>query len=165
MNINYDEMLANYNKNIETNLRDFKGGPPPFEEWCPYEGDDSKSMKHLLDLAKDAGYEVIEVRKKATDTPIPGFYTENYKSQRAWEAEKTLRLIANEYNPQIMINVCGLKKNVLTIDYEDTVGATPFHEHLIKIEDQLNRQLNETFDIQTMNIEDKNARKAYCKQK
>ena len=159
MNVNYDSMLEAYNKNLETNLRDFKGGPPPFEEWCPYEGDDVKSVEHLIDLAKSAGNEVVTV------THAQGEKT--YKSERALKAEKELKAISKAFNTQVNVWVVGLKKNVLTIDYQDSLDESglPFHEYLIKIEGVLNKDLGESFDIQTLNVEDKNIRKAYCKQK
>ena len=152
MNINYDEMLANCNKNLETNLRGFKGGPAPFEEWCPYEGDHDKSIQDLMDIAKKAGNEVVAIFTQHGGVTL-------YQSERAVQAKKVLNEIAEKMGRLIVVNVVGLKKNVLTIDYEEPLGAQPFHEMLIKIEAKLNEIMNEKFDIQTLNIDDKNRRK------
>lgn len=148
MHINYDKMLADYNKNMETNLRGFAGGPPPFECWVPYEGDDKKSIDDLLSIAREAGHEVVFVNHGDKE------YS-NY-TDRALRAELSL----NKFITPSFVKVISLKKNVLTIDYED--NGTKFYEQLIKLEAFVNKELNEKFDIQTLNIDDKNKRKASC---
>ena len=146
MLINYTEMLAEYKKNMETNLRGFSGGPPPFETWVPYEGDDGKSMQALIDLAKEAGHEVVSVISENNLTA--------YLSERARVAQNWFEM----NHPHVRI--VGLKRNVLTLDYEETPYAyAPFHTFLISIEKKLNEELGETFDIQTLELSDKNKRK------
>lgn len=143
MHINYDELLANYKKNMETNLRGFTGGPPPFETWVPYDGDDQKSKEELVSLARGIGHEVIYVNDGCA-----------FFSERASKAESLLQSKC----PEHMIRVMGLKKNVLTIDYAEPIGGN-FHSRLIALEGEINQELGETFDIQTLNVEDKNKRK------
>lgn len=155
MQINYDEMLTNYNKNMETNLRGFSGGPPPFETWVPYEGDHDKSIKELVELAKNAGHEVVAVMTNQGGVTL-------YQSDRAINAKVALNDIAITLGRTMVINVVGLKKNVLTIDYEDNAETKGFYKSLIEIEGLLNEKMNEKFDIQTLNIDDKNKRKSAC---
>ena len=145
MLINYTEMLAEYKKNMETNLRGFSGGPPPFETWVPYDGDDGKSMRALIDLAKDAGHEVVSV---ISENNLTSYLSERARAAQSWFEVK---------HPHVRI--VGLKRNVLTIDYEDKPGEPPFHTRLIGIESDINNDLSESFDIQTLNIDDKNKRK------
>ena len=147
MHINYDNMLADYKKNMETNLRGFSGGPPPFECWVPYEGDDKRSIDDIISIARESGNEVVSVKY--------GDQEHSFISKRALTAEVNLTLLSG-----VQVKVVGLKKNVLTIDYP--ISETKFHENLIKLEASLNKQLNEKFDIQTLNIDDKNKRKAAC---
>ena len=151
MQVNYDEMLSNYKKNIETNLRGFSGGPAPFETWVPYEGDDNKSIEALMELAKESGQEFIAITH--------GSVTHNYISDRAKQAQDYIIQVLKELNYTHLVNIVGLKKNVLTVDYEDLIGHKPFHTFLIKLETILNEMMNEKFDIQTLNLDDKNKRK------
>lgn len=149
MHINYEAMLTDYNKNLETNLRGFAGGPPPFETWTPYDGDDEKSIGDLLDYAKADGHEVVIVNFKDKDY--------SYHSNRAVQAELYLNKISENLGFGVLIKVAGLKRNVLTIDYDSSHDR--FHAELIKIERELNTRLGDKFDIQTLNVDDKNKRK------
>lgn len=142
-------MLSDYNKNLETNLRGFSGGPPPFETWTPYDGDDEKSIADLIDYAKADGHEVVIINFKDKDY--------SYHSQRASQAELYLNKIIEHMELGVVVKVAGLKRNVLTIDYDSK--HEKFHTQLIKIERELNVRLGDKFDIQTLNVDDKNKRK------
>ncbi len=150
MRVDYAKMLAEYEKNMETNLRGFSGGPPPFECWVPYAGDHDKSINDLMDTAKSAGHEVITVDH--------GDLEYNYYSDRARQAELSIAKIIDDFGLNTKTKVVGLKKNVLTLDYDES--EKDFHFNLIKIEAELNKRISEKFDIQTLNIDDKNRRKA-----
>ncbi len=150
MHINYEAMLTEYNKNLETNLRGFSGGPPPFETWTPYDGDHDKSITDLIDYAKADGNEVVIINFQDKDY--------SYHSNRASQAELYLNKITENMGLGVVVKVAGLKRNVLTIDY-DAIDNDMFHVELIKIERELNKRLGEKFDIQTLNVDDKNKRK------
>lgn len=156
MLIKYEELLADYKTNIETNLRGFSGGPHPFETWVPYEGDHIKSINALIDLAIEAKNEVITVQASkeicGSDDNIICI------SPRAAKISESLSTICNDLGYTNKVKVVGLKNNVLTLDYEETPGLKPFHLSLIQIEDALNLALNEKLDIQTLNVDDKNRR-------
>lgn len=150
MQINYDEMLTAYNKNMETNLRGFAGGPPPFENWVPYEGDHVKSIQELIDIAIESGQEVITVESAHGRRVI--------HTERAKKAKDNIDEILREKGLPNTVTIISLKKNVLTIDYEEIKDTQPFHERLIWLEGELNDIQGEKFNIETINLEDKNKR-------
>lgn len=150
MRIDYEKMLTDYNTNMVTNLRGFSGGPPPFELWVPAGDDHAKSIEDIIDIAKSAGNEVVVVDH--------GDIEYNYYSHRAGEAETILNKISDEFGHTTKMKIHSLKKNILTIDYEEAPSDKNFHFALLKIEAELNTRLNEKFDIQTMTLEDKNKR-------
>jgi len=150
MLIDYDKLLADYNKNMETNLRGFSGGPPPFETWVPYDGDDQKSIDELITLAKEIGHEVITVKSAKGDRID--------KSQKALEAEGFMNKALEELNWLQRVTVVALRNKVLTIDYTDFAGEKPLHTYLIKLEKILNEMTGQNYDLQTLNIDDRNRR-------
>lgn len=147
MFIDYQTMLKEYNDNMQNNLRGFTGGPPPFEDWVPYDDDPFKSAEELIKLAQKAKHEVITI--KLSDNSTAG-----YMSDRAKTAQKYISSIVNEMKyPEV--KVVGLRHNVLTVDFNHPT----FHEKLISLEHTVNELMGERFDIQTLNIDDKNKRK------
>lgn len=151
MIINYDDMLANYKKNLETNLRGFNGGPPPFEDWVPYEGDTNKSLKDIIELARNSGHEIFHITADKIKS--------TWKSPRAVKIEEALKYAAKSYGYDV-VSAHSLRNNILTIDYEDTVPGKQLHNDLIKIEGDINKALDVSLDLQTLNVDDKNKRTA-----
>jgi len=149
MLINYDELLAEYNKNLNENLRGFTGGPPPFEDWVPTEGDDAKSVRDLVNLAYESGHEVVTVINKGLH--------EYYKRPGVDDLEEAINVIACKHWQQL-VRIVGLKRNVLTLDYKDIPGKEPFHLHLIKLESYLEEATGRRYNIETLNVDDQNKR-------
>ncbi len=165
MEINYEKMRDDYNKNLETNLRGFTGGPPPFETWTPTEGDPKRSVLDLIDLAVEDGQDVIFI-KVSGEEKFAGGYNGGficvmddgvqYVTSRGVPILLEFESIAHVINPSA--KVVNLKRNLMTIDYTDMPGKPPFHYSLIKIEDELCEKYGHRIYLQTLNIDDKNKR-------
>lgn len=169
MELNYQELVDNYQKNLDTKLRGFKGGPGFLETWT-YDVDDQRSLLEIIELGSQAGEEiiVINVSQEIADKFVMGGWKDGflgvvgtqvqYHSQRALKFSQFIKRKVYEYGYRYDVELVRLKGNILTLDYEEKEPQRPLHFHLMTLERELNKEFNEKIDIQTLNVDDKNRR-------
>ncbi len=165
MLVNYDELVTNYKTNLETKLRGFAGGPGCLETWT-YDDDDTRSINNIVDLAKEDKHEVVEIKvrpelleKMPTKLPFevsPGGVT--FKTNHAMAIEIAINRLAKDLGIKSTLRVVGLRKTILTLDYEETPGEKSVHLYLMRLEKMLNDEQGTRFFFQTLNLDDKNKR-------
>lgn len=170
MHVNYNDLVANYYKNLENNLRGFSGGPGFLSVWA-HDEDPTRSLMSIIDLAIEDGHEILTIKSsQEVADQFKGYgdhkegvvYRDNeqigYMTNRAVRVHDTVKHTAKDFGYNQIITFVSLKKNVLTLDYEDDTMDKPLHLGLMAIEEKVNKILNERLDIQTLNVDDRNKR-------
>ncbi len=170
MFLDYNQLVSDYYKNLDENLRGFRGGPGFLETWTHDENHD-RSISQILDLAEEHKVEVLllKVGEEICNNAQLGACADGggvltrkdsttlqFLSRRAVDILGRIMVAAQQLMLTNEFTITNLKGPVVTLSY--TEKNNEFSFSMIQLERIANSMSPERIVLQSENMEDKNRR-------
>ena len=168
MFIDYNEIVENYNKNLDENLRGFTGGPGFLETWT-HDEDINRSVGEIIDLAVENKLLILNMKMHEEQAgkvqlggykdgviTITGGNVIQYLSREAVDLHGYLLIALADEGLTNTFFISDIVGEFVTLSYEE--NKSEFSDALIRVERAVKRLSEKKYILQSEDVEDKNKR-------